>query len=128
MKNILFSFLPALDLLTSKNYCIKDLVCVTMFISDMSQFAQLNSTYTNVIDEHNAPVRICLQTKLPQNAPILIEAVAHKALSVATTTATTTVTAIGERRCMHVRSISHWAPANIGPYSQSIMVMNVVYL
>lgn len=27
------------------------------------------------------------------------------------------------RRCMHVQGISHWAPANIGPYSQSIMVL-----
>ena len=24
----------------------------------------------------------------------------------------------GELRCMHVQGISHWAPANIGPYSQ----------
>ena len=24
---------------------------------------------------------------------------------------------------MHVQSISHWAPANIGPYSQAVKVM-----
>ena len=26
---------------------------------------------------------------------------------------------------MHVQSISHWAPANIGPYSQAVEVSNV---
>ena len=26
------------------------------------------------------------------------------------------------REAMHVQSISHWAPANIGPYSQAIKV------
>lgn len=27
------------------------------------------------------------------------------------------------RDTMHVQSISHWAPANIGPYSQAVQVM-----
>lgn len=29
---------------------------------------------------------------------------------------------------MHVQSISHWAPANIGPYSQAVRIDNVIYL
>ena len=29
----------------------------------------------------------------------------------------------GGRSAMHVQSISHWAPANIGPYSQAVKVM-----
>ena len=28
----------------------------------------------------------------------------------------------GGRSSMHVQSVSHWAPANIGPYSQAYMV------
>ena len=27
-----------------------------------------------------------------------------------------------ERKTLHVQSISHWAPANIGPYSQAVKV------
>ncbi len=27
------------------------------------------------------------------------------------------------REAMHVQSVSHWAPANIGPYSQAVQVM-----
>ena len=26
-----------------------------------------------------------------------------------------------DRRCLHVQGISHWAPANIGPYSQGYL-------
>jgi hypothetical protein len=29
---------------------------------------------------------------------------------------------IDRKRSMHVQSISHWAPANIGPYSQCVQV------
>ncbi len=27
-----------------------------------------------------------------------------------------------DRKTMHVQSVSHWAPANIGPYSQAVEV------
>lgn len=29
---------------------------------------------------------------------------------------------------MHVQSRSHWAPANIGPYSQSVRVQNLIHV
>lgn len=32
-----------------------------------------------------------------------------------------------EKLVMHVQSISHWAPASIGPYSQSVKVGNPCY-
>lgn len=32
-----------------------------------------------------------------------------------------------EKLVMHVQSISHWAPASIGPYSQSVKVGNLCY-
>ena len=32
------------------------------------------------------------------------------------------MTAPTYRHAMHVQSISHWAPANIGPYSQAVQV------
>ena len=31
-----------------------------------------------------------------------------------------------KREAMHVQSISHWAPANIGPYSQAVKVKFVL--
>lgn len=29
---------------------------------------------------------------------------------------------------MHVQSVSHWAPANIGPYSQAVKVEDLIHL
>ena len=29
---------------------------------------------------------------------------------------------VGGRQALHVQSLSYWAPANIGPYSQAIIV------
>lgn len=29
---------------------------------------------------------------------------------------------------MHVQSISHWAPANIGPYSQAVKIGDITHL
>ena len=33
-----------------------------------------------------------------------------------------------ERQVMHVQSISHWAAANIGPYSQAVEVDGILYI
>nr|XP_019008251.1 cytoplasmic protein [Kwoniella pini CBS 10737]OCF47032.1 cytoplasmic protein [Kwoniella pini CBS 10737] len=35
---------------------------------------------------------------------------------------------IGNRNALHVQGLSYWAPANIGPYSQAVMVNNRVHL
>lgn len=32
------------------------------------------------------------------------------------------------RHTMHVQTVSHWAPANIGPYSQAVRVGDVIYV
>lgn len=29
---------------------------------------------------------------------------------------------------MHVQSVSHWAPANIGPYSQGVKIGDIIHL
>lgn len=84
-------------------------------MNDISSYAKLNSLYTNTIDGSNAPVRICLETNLPSDSAVLLDAVAHKTVSASPPGI--------ERRTMHVQSISHWAPANIGPYSQAIRVL-----
>ena len=52
--------------------------------------------------------RVCFQSSLPDGVLIKIEAMLYS----------------GEDECksMHVQSVSHWAPANIGPYSQAYVV------
>ena len=58
----------------------------------------------------NPPIRVCVE------APIKTKV---------------SLSAIGNRnpiKTMHVQSISHWAPANIGPYSQATLVDNVLHV
>ena len=71
----------------------------------MADYAQINEIYSSYFDL-NPPVRVCVQAPLQNYA--LIEAVA--------------VPCSQQKRVMHVQSISHWAPANIGPYSQCVQV------
>ena len=34
----------------------------------------------------------------------------------------------GTRKCLHVQGISHWAPSNIGPYSQAVSVGGLLHI
>lgn len=57
--------------------------------------------------------RACIQLNLPDDIAMQVDCLVH---SPQTQEATV-------REAMHVQSISHWAPANIGPYSQATKVM-----
>ena len=37
-------------------------------------------------------------------------------------------TDIKEARCLHVQGVSHWAPANIGPYSQGYSLRSKIHV
>ena len=74
----------------------------------MSQYASLNSEYVRRLN-CSRPARLCVQSPLPPGSDVRIDVTAVRPLVV-------------HRRHMHVQSVSHWAPANIGPYSQSVLV------
>jgi len=57
--------------------------------------------------------RACIQLNLPEDIAIQVDCLAYAAQS----------TDPSVRDAMHVQSISHWAPANIGPYSQATKVL-----
>ncbi|XP_066584188.1 uncharacterized protein [Prorops nasuta] len=97
---------------------ITDIVAVTLYIKDMSNYASMNEVYVSRFSKNNPPVRVCVEC--PLNVHVLLEAIAYKE-----------VENYGEikapkRHTMHVQSISHWAPANIGPYSQAIRVGDII--
>ena len=56
--------------------------------------------------------RACIQLNLPEDIAIQVDCLVYAAQS----------TDASVREAMHVQSISHWAPANIGPYSQATKV------
>lgn len=81
----------------------------------MNQYASINAEYIRHFSV-NPPVRICVEVPLPKESPILVEAVGFRASEEAVEDVRDT------RHTMHVQGVSHWAPANIGPYSQAVRV------
>ncbi|KAI5779535.1 hypothetical protein EDC01DRAFT_778318 [Geopyxis carbonaria] len=78
----------------------------TLLLSSMSLFASVNALYSTYFPSPLPPARVCLSLPLPPGMRVALSA-----------TATLTP---GEKTGLHVQSRSHWAPANIGPYSQAI--------
>lgn len=56
--------------------------------------------------------RICVEAALPTNVALQIDCYCNKSLP--------------DRQTMHVQGLSHWAPANIGPYSQCVQVTEMI--
>ncbi|TRY72025.1 hypothetical protein TCAL_09974 [Tigriopus californicus] len=107
------------ECLDSHGWSFSDLVSVTLLVSDMAQYAVINQRYVKNFGI-NPPIRVCVQTH--QDSAVILHALGFhlredKHFALETT-----------RRTMHVQSISHWAPANIGPYSQYVEVDNVIHI
>lgn len=74
------------------------------------------STYQSVNPSSSPPCRVCVQARLPVGQLLQMDVLLHD-----------WPVAPGEecfqqRDTLHVQSVSHWAPANIGPYSQAVQV------
>ncbi|KAK2142335.1 hypothetical protein LSH36_969g00011 [Paralvinella palmiformis] len=94
------------DLVGQHQRSSSDVLAVYMYVRDMTSFCHINNAYKRYF-ENNPPVRVCVEACLPQNAVLQIDCVCN--LTEPET----------EINTMHVQSLSHWAPANIGPYSQA---------
>lgn len=99
------------DIVSSNGYNMRDICLVHIFCSDMNDFARINSVYENYF-ESNPPARVCVEVRSPPNIVFKLEAY---------------INATDTREALHVQSISYWAPANIGPYSQAVKVGKNVY-
>ncbi|GAB5364218.1 hypothetical protein AAMO2058_000950500 [Amorphochlora amoebiformis] len=80
-----------------------DIFYVHMYLADLGGFKTANGAYKTFFPGVNAPSRCCVETLLPKGASVMISAMAT----------------IVDRKVLHVQSISEWAPACIGPYSQA---------
>lgn len=76
----------------------------------MDDFARVNAVYSSFFGT-SPPSRACVALDLPPGIRVRIDclAFAENAVNI-------------ERQALHVQSQSYWAPANIGPYSQCILV------
>ena len=75
----------------------------------MALFAEVNEAYKSFFGT-SPPARACVATRLPTGVRVRLDCLAYDAKSVS------------DRQALHVQSLSYWAPANIGPYSQAILV------
>ncbi|KAM6134243.1 diphthine--ammonia ligase isoform 3-T3 [Phoenicopterus ruber ruber] len=106
--------------MTSEGLKLKDIILVHLYMKSMKDFDVINSVYVTEFDLC-PPARVCVETLLPDGVLFCIDCLAHK-YDIATDDVLR-----DEKLVMHVQSISHWAPASIGPYSQSIKVGDVLY-
>lgn len=113
-----------ISLLDSESLRLNDVCSVNIYMRDMEEYAALNEVYVNTFNFPNPPTRVCVQCPLPDDIGLIFDAVAHKSTFNNTHDCEGAVTK--ERVTMHVQGISHWAPANIGPYSQAVKVGEVM--
>lgn len=92
-----------------------------MFLKDLSCYADINEVYVSKLAKINPPVRVC--TEIPINFHVILDALAYKKIE----DNEKNDKKIHNRHTMHVQSISNWAPANIGPYSQAVRVSFYVF-
>lgn len=109
------------DLVTLNSFTLHQICYITLYLRDMNEYSHINNIYAEKFCFTNPPTRVCVECPLPENCHIVLEAVAfnsEKSISELK----------HQRNTMHVQGISHWAPANIGTYSQSTKVGHITYI
>lgn len=115
-----FQIVRLLEIIEQYSMKLNDLCYITLYVRDISEYSILNRVYSEKLNFQNPPTRICVETCLPIGSHVVLEAVAFKAGHV--------IEADYRRQTMHVQGISHWSPANIGPYSQSTKIGEITYI
>ncbi|XP_053376915.1 uncharacterized protein LOC128547770 isoform X2 [Mercenaria mercenaria] len=92
---------------------MSDLVLVHLYVKNMADFAAVNSVYKTYFGL-NPAARVCVEADLPDNVAMMLDCYGNSCHS--------------NRETMHVQGLSHWAPANIGPYSQCVKIDNMCYV
>lgn len=106
-------------ILDERRYELNSICYITLYVQSMAEYGTLNKVYSRYFNFTNPPTRVCVECPLSNDLHVIIEAVAFRPKE-------------GDERrhrhTMHVQGISHWAPANIGPYSQSTRVGEITYI
>ncbi|XP_016420216.1 diphthine--ammonia ligase-like [Sinocyclocheilus rhinocerous] len=99
---------------------MKHVLLVHLYVSEMENFSLINSVYCTYFT-HNPPARVCVQVWLPVSQQLRMDVLLHDG------TVVYEEDAFPQRGTLHVQSLSDWAPANIGPYSQAVQVRAAVF-
>ncbi|KAM8834248.1 diphthine--ammonia ligase [Synchiropus picturatus] len=112
------AFVKLQSVLDLRGLTMKDIVLVHLYVRRMDDFARLNSVYKKHFGS-NPPARVCVQVPLPPGQLLRMDCLIQRW--------TEKDDSFHRREAMHVQSLSHWAPANIGPYSQAVRVDDSVF-
>ena len=108
-----FTLLRGLKLLLEQHhFSLSDVYYVYCTLSDLSDFVTFNTVYKSFFCAPNPPARCCIECN---SQPFRVK------ISVKGTKNTL-------KSALHVQSVSCWAPANIGPYSQAIQIGNKLHM
>ena len=92
---------------------VHDIVFTTIVLRSMDDFSTVNSVYSEIFSGRPGPparVTIAGGNSLPEGTRVMISVVVSLEPRIL-------------RQSLHVQSLSYWAPANIGPYSQAVSVL-----
>ncbi|XP_063765787.1 diphthine--ammonia ligase isoform X2 [Eleginops maclovinus] len=106
--------------LDSRDWKLKDIVLIHLYVRSMEDFVPLNTVYKKHFGV-NPPARVCVQAPLPAGQLLQMDCLLHY------WTEPLEEGSFHQREALHVQSLSHWAPANIGPYSQAVRVDESVF-
>ncbi|XP_073338815.1 diphthine--ammonia ligase [Pagrus major] len=106
--------------LDSKGWKMKDIILVHLYVRCMEDFALLNAVYKKHFGM-NPPARVCVQAPLPAGQLLQMDCLLHD------WSEPLEEGCFHQREALHVQSLSHWAPANIGPYSQALRLDESVF-
>ncbi|XP_053668833.1 uncharacterized protein LOC128719235 [Anopheles marshallii] len=109
------------EMVQSRSFTLRQICYITLYVRNMSEYSFINEIYSTVFAFANPPTRVCVECPLPADCAVVLEAVAFNPVSNASELE-------HNRQTMHVQGISHWAPANIGTYSQSTKVGHITYI
>ncbi|XP_024132897.1 diphthine--ammonia ligase isoform X1 [Oryzias melastigma] len=99
---------------------VKNIVLVHLYVRRMQDFVSLNDVYKKYFTT-NPPARVCVQAPLPAGHLLQMDCLLHNRPE------HSEENRFHQREALHVQSLSHWAPANIGPYSQALRVNEEVF-
>ncbi|THV08413.1 hypothetical protein K435DRAFT_832898 [Dendrothele bispora CBS 962.96] len=97
------------------NLTLSNCANINIFLSSISLFARVNTVYSTFFGT-SPPARACVAVDLPSPTRVCIDCIAFAEDNPQ------------ERQALHVQSQSYWAPANIGPYSQAIVVDERIFV
>ncbi|GAB1598974.1 diphthine--ammonia ligase-like [Argonauta hians] len=94
---------------------LKNIYSVHLYVKSMEDYSAINDVYKRYFGT-NPPVRVCVEIDLPSNIFLKMHVAGSYKVQ------------HPDRHTMHVQSFSHWAPANIGPYSQAVKINMHLFL